>query len=155
MAWFADLSTCDYFGDEAAAILRAVGWLERGRPFPTGALDRNVYDKLVELARDPWQPAVACGVHDCNLCRFEPESRGVKNLYVPGSGCLYVCPELIVHYVNAHAYVPPPEFCQALLACPPMRSMPYRRAILASGGRRLVKSLTTDQSPARHRPVTP
>jgi hypothetical protein len=62
-----------------------------------------------------------------------------KNLFVPCGELVYVAPLLIVHYMNAHGYGPPLEFCQAVLACPPMRSMEYRKAFLASGGRPFVK----------------
>jgi hypothetical protein len=139
MAWFADLSPCDYFGAEFAPLLRAVGWLEHGKPFSAGAVEPQVFERLAELRRDPWQPATAAGHHACDLCVYEAEARGSRNLFIPGSGLLYVCPELIVHYMNAHGYAPPTEFCRAVLGCPPMWSMDYLKAVLASGGRPLVK----------------
>jgi hypothetical protein len=139
VAWFNDLSSCDYFGDEFAPFLRAVGWLERGKPFVTAARDRRIYEKLLNLRMNPWQPAVAAGNHACDLCQYEPEACSTSNLFIPGGSFLYVCPELIVHYMNAHGYGPPQGFCDAVLACPPMRSMEYHKAILASGGRSLVK----------------
>ena len=77
---------------------------------------------------------VCAGHHECDLCRFEGESRGSTNFFIPYEGAIYVCPELIVHYINAHGYSPPELFCRAVLACPPMRSMPYLRAIAACGG---------------------
>jgi hypothetical protein len=52
----------------------------------------------------------------------------------------FVCPELVTHYMNAHGYRPPEEFCRAMLACPPMRSMPYLKALLA-GARPLVQAV--------------
>jgi len=140
VTWFEDLSPCDYFGPpELAPHLRDVGWLERGRPFLVGPVDRRIYDCLLELRKDPWQPAVTPGLHACDLCQFDAEALGNANLFIPGIGLLYLCPELIVHYMNAHHYAPPPEFCEAVLACPPMRSMDYRRALLANGGRPLVR----------------
>ena len=145
MAWFIDLSPCNYFGDEFARFLRAVGWLERGKPFLTVERDGRVYEKLIDLGKDPWQPAVAGGHHACDLCRYEPEVRGTRNLFIPAGNCLYVCPELIVHYMSAHGYGPPEEFCDAVLACPPMRSMEYLKALRASGGDLLVKSLNPSQ----------
>jgi hypothetical protein len=137
MAWYEDLTPCDYFGTERASFLRSVGWLSRGRHFPTGTVDERVYPKLVELLLDPWQPAVATGPHPCDLCLYKPEARGVKNLFLPGNGCIFVCPELIVHYMNAHGYCPPQVFCDAVLACPAMRSMEYHKAVLANGGHHL------------------
>jgi hypothetical protein len=72
------------------------------------------------------------GPHFCDFCRISTVG-GVANLFIPGEGVLYVAPELIVHYVDAHEYAPPIEFQRAVLACPPMRSAAYFKAILANG----------------------
>jgi len=40
-----------------------------------------------------------------------------SNILVPGEDVLYVAPGMIVHYVKDHAYAPPAEFCEAVLAC--------------------------------------
>lgn len=139
MAWYDDLAECDYFGGHPAPSLRAVGWLERGRAFAEGPVDRQVYERLQELLENPWEPMATAGVHACDLCLYKG-ALGKSNLFVPGHGFLYVCPELIVHYMNAHGYRPPAEFCHAVLACPPMRSVTYLRSILANGGRSLVRA---------------
>jgi hypothetical protein len=136
MGWYEDLAPCSYFGDTATPTLKAVGWLERERHFEIGTVDREVYDRLVQLLREPWSPGVFMGFHDCEFCQYEP-AHGSANLFIPGDGFLYVCPELITHYMNAHCYAPPQEFCQAVLACPPMRSMEYLKAVLANGARLL------------------
>ena len=57
-----------------------------------------------------------------------------SNLFIPGDGVIYVCPEGIIHYVQQHNYLPPREFVNAVLACPPMWSKEYFQAISASGG---------------------
>ena len=136
------MTQCDYFGPHLADSLRAVGWLQRDRPYPTGEIDAEVFAKLADLARDPWQPVVAAGSHPCDLCLYASEVSCSANLFVPGDGILYVCPTLITHYMNAHGYAPPPAFCRAVLACPTMRSMAYLKSVLASGGRLLVRSAT-------------
>jgi hypothetical protein len=132
------LVACDYFGESAATTLAAVGWLQCGRPFAAGAVDAGVFAKLRELCTDPWQPSIAPGVHECDLCLYDGKP-GARCLFIPGNGRLYVCPELIVHYMNAHGYAPPAEFCDAVLACPPMRSQRYFKELLANGGRTLVR----------------
>ena len=137
MAWYADLSPCDYFAAGCTSFLRAVGWLERGRPFATGPVDAAVYERLVEMFRDPWQPGIFLGFHRCDLCLYEGES-GKRNLFVPADGLVFVCPELVTHHMNAHEYRPPEDFCRSVLACPPMRSVPYFKALLACGARPLV-----------------
>lgn len=139
MAWQGDSTPCDYFGAEFAAFLRAVGWLERGCTYPTGEVDPRVFDRLNEFRVSPWQPMVAAGYHPCGLCLYRTEAEGKSNLFIPGEGVIYVCPELITHYMNAHGYAPPAEFCQAVLGCPPMRSMEYLKSLLANGGRPLVR----------------
>jgi hypothetical protein len=60
MTWFADLSECTYFGEELAQHLRAVGWLERGKPFPKAPVDETVLTKLSKLLEAPWEPDFFC-----------------------------------------------------------------------------------------------
>ena len=50
---------------------------------------------------------------------------GALNLFLPGDGLLYVMPALAAHYILAHGYAPPAEFCAAVLCCPPMRLLAY------------------------------
>lgn len=134
MAWFADLSPCTYFrGGEA--VLRSVGWLEGDHDFPTGPTAQDVYQKLVQLVRDCWSPVLSCGPHFCSLCQFPGETACNANLFVPGHGILYASPTLIPHYVNAHHYRPPEEFCEAVLRCPLTDTMEYKRLFLTNGGR--------------------
>ena len=140
MSYFEDLLPCSYFGEAAGQFLRSVGWLQRGKPFVTGIADEKMLSKLRELLKDPWQPFVTLGLHDCELCHYYPEARGTKNLFVPGERILFVSPELILHYMNAHGYCPPSEFCEAVLRCPDTRTSEYRRAILQCGGHVLIES---------------
>lgn len=131
-----------------------------GDPFVTGDVDENVFERLCELTQNPPQfiwPAHG-GITRCNRCRFtggsdttyhRPGSAAASHpsytvyaraqgvLWVPGEGFLWLCDRTITHAIDAHGYRPPPEFCAAVLQCPPMRSMEYLKAILANGGREL------------------
>jgi hypothetical protein len=142
MTHVADLSPCNFFPFDAGETLLAVGWLERAKPFPTGATPPDVYARLRELIVNPWQPFVSAGVHECALCQFHGEAQGSDNLFIPDGRVIYVCPALIAHYINAHHYRPPEEFCRAVLKCPDTRSMEYKRLLLASGGRALVRQVS-------------
>jgi hypothetical protein len=73
------------------------------------------------------------------LCAYVPEQAGSHELYIPGDGCVYATPDLVVHYMNAHGYLPPLEFCIAVSACPPMHTMEYLKAIKAAGGAGLAR----------------
>ena len=94
----------------------------------------GVYEQLSLMLERPWQPGAFGGFHECDLCRFKSEACGTVNLFIPGNGVIYVCPELIVHYINAHEYVPPDEFCRAVDDCPPIGSDEYFDALRSCGG---------------------
>lgn len=128
MAWYADLADCNYFRTLHPSLLRAVGWLERGQAYPRGTVDLLVFNKLTELVRHAWQPCFFMGGHDCDLCPGSSKY-GYTNLFIPGDGFLFVCPELIRHYIKDHQNAPPIEFCEAVLACPPMNSTDYLQVV--------------------------
>jgi hypothetical protein len=127
--WIEDLS---HMGGSERMV--AIGWLERGRPYPVGEVPMAVYKKLSALLAEPWQPAASGGIQPCGLCVYEAERAGTMNLFVPGAQRVYVAPELILHYMNAHRYQPPEEFCTAVMSCPRMGTPEYRQALLTAGG---------------------
>ncbi len=128
MTHFEDLSPCDYFGEEYTATFRAVGWLDECHPYTNGDPGPEVFAKMAKLATDGWQLVKFMGWHSCTLCRYD-HTRSVRNLFVPAGKVFYVAPEAILHYVAAHGYGPPHEFCQAVLECPPVGSDGYIEAI--------------------------
>jgi hypothetical protein len=138
VAYFKDLSCCDYFGDGLASELSAIAWLTDGVEFRTGKTPIESYIKLKQLLADPWQPMVFVGCHDCELCQFD-RPLGHSNLFVPNGSIIYVCPEMILHYIAAHHYRPPDPFLDAVAKCPGTRTMDYKKLLLASGGRKLLR----------------
>ena len=128
MAWYADLAECNYFGTFHPSLLRAIGWLECGKSYAQGDVDIQVLNKLAELLKDSWAPVFFMGVHRCSLCPGKGEM-GSANMFIPDDGFLFVCPELILHYIKDHQYSPPSEFCEAVLACPSMNSTAYLEAV--------------------------
>lgn len=107
-------------------------------------MDHIFFDKLVELLVDPWEPVRLRGWHNCAFCllpsgiiqlahKGKTIEMGVNNLFVPGDGFLYVAPSLIAHYINAHRYAPPEEFCEAVIKCPPMNSREYYKLVIENG----------------------
>jgi hypothetical protein len=138
MATIEDLSQCCYLPVPSENLL-AVGWLSRESVFERGAVDPEFYEKLKVLCSEPWQPVVAAGKHYCELCQFEPPGFS-SNLFVPYAGRVYVAPVAVVHYIAAHWYRPPVVFVRAVMECPSMNSMGYKKALLLNGGRDLVKA---------------
>ena len=139
VATYNDLTACDYFGAELAPVLTAVGWLEAGDIYKRGRSSFEVYERLTMLSQDPWQPSVFAGGHHCSLCQFSGPM-GFANLFIPNGSKIYVCPELITHYIACHHYLPPTSFIEAVMRCPDTRAMDYKRLLLDSGGRPLVQN---------------
>jgi hypothetical protein len=116
MAFFPDLGP--HTGIIDGPHIRAVGWLAAGHPFDTGEVPADLVDRIAQYA-DRWDHSVralrwpvAKGPHTCELCHRERRS---GNFGVPsGRRILYVCPEMIAHYVSAHSYRPPREFLDAI-----------------------------------------
>ena len=150
MSWYRDLSPFVDFGDERAGKLLAVGWLMPSESYPKGEMPESVFEKLCQLLQNSWNPVLPAGFHQCEFCRFtgggishfknyKVSALSCVSLYVPGDGVIYVAPESVAHYIDAHNYCPPKEFCDAVMNCPEMRSVTYLKAILANGGRGLTK----------------
>lgn len=127
MTFYEDLSSCDCFGRPG---VWAVGWLEAGHPFLTGETSPARRELLKSMLVSPWKTIQFLGWHDCTLCR---QARGIKNLFVPAGDKVFVAPELILHYVEFHAYSPPEIFWQALEKCPPQNTTEFFRALRAAG----------------------
>jgi hypothetical protein len=142
MAYYPDLSPCPYFGIEEAPKLVAVGWLDSEHTISNGGSDELFLDKLIDLLVKPWAPMYLLGYADCRFCILDSYGItykdkkivvGALNLFVPGDGFLYAAPSMIAHYILAHNYAPPAEFCDAVLRCPPIRSPEYFDAIVQHG----------------------
>jgi hypothetical protein len=136
MATLRDLERCTYLPLDCDMLL-AVGWLGKDADFEKGTVAQDFYQKLKKLCANPWQPVATAGVHECELCQFDPPHFSA-NVFVPYKGKIYAAPVGIVHYVAAHRYRPPQVFVEAVLACPLIDTMDYKKAILANGGRSLV-----------------
>jgi len=130
MAFFPDLAPCHYFGWHLPPLV-AVGWLDSKHDYQRGDPGPQVHERLQHFQQGAWQPVMFCGGHRCELCRSGGYS--TKNLFIPGGDVVYVAPEGIVHYVGHHDYLPPAEFCEALLRSPEVDSPDYFAALQTLG----------------------
>jgi len=136
--------------------VKAVGWLENGCAYSTGAVEPRAIARLFDIAEHPQWTTGELGYHACDLCPDAPERTGTlaawrqqgilgtwrtrtaevggSELCIPGHGCVYIAPSMILHYILAHDYAPPPEFINALLSCPPAGTSEYLAAFKNNGG---------------------
>jgi hypothetical protein len=125
MTYFPDSSEYEYAkGAARNSLHRNVGWLDREHSFPTGDVPHDLVEKLRACCAVLHNPMR--GYHLCELCalptRGVPEVCGGKlvklgcaEIRVEGkAGVVYCAPNLILHYVTTHRYLPPAEFLEAL-----------------------------------------
>jgi len=139
MTWYPDLSPYTYIQDilqrhgrdytpNGQTILN-VGWLESGHDFPAGDPPPGFVDALAVLCVEHTQ-ALTRGWQDCCFCTAEDyeypstfdiggETHSIGHgevRVISKSGPILSAPDLVVHYVDRHRYLPPPEFIEAVLA---------------------------------------
>jgi len=140
---FADLTSCRYHSgpfdaDSWAVPLLAVGWLEEPHPFSTGEVPAPFVSRLRTLlaqTKGEYRQFGFRGVHVCSLCasksQVSPCEAGwsQENLFVPGTGEVFVTPGGVLHYIEDHSYLPPASFLVAVSRCPDVDSIGYRQAL--------------------------
>ena len=147
MTYIPNLTPCTYGSFWRLTPLLAIGWLEPGHEFPRGTVKRATRDRLKALFSAHRSPVSFFGSHTCGFCAqaagIDPAyaarmrndlPSGFANILVPGRKVVYVVPELILHYIDAHQYRPPSAFTDAVGACPRMGSRGYFLALMATGG---------------------
>jgi hypothetical protein len=126
MTYFADLSQYEYLRSGPVAPstqLLNVGWLDNDHEFPAGDAGPHFLMCLVQhLARPANQTR---GYHLCELCHATETNKittssgevtlGSAELHVFSGPIGYAAPNLVVHYVDQHRYLPPSEFIDAVL----------------------------------------
>jgi hypothetical protein len=142
MAHYVDLSLCTYHSgpfDSAnwSVPLRAIGWLQHPHLYMHGTVPNDVLPKLkslVEQVRSAYSQYLFRGGMTCSLC----EDAGLEgpgpiwsqeNVFVASKGVVFVAPGGVVHYIEVHSYLPPPEFIGAVLNCPVPGSRKYCEAL--------------------------
>ena len=114
--------------------VRAIGWLSAAHPFPVGHVEPAVLTRIRAFALRSERSAVALnwpfagGAHECELCGM---ARASGNFAVPCGDILFVCPEMIAHYVAEHDYLPSREFLAAIMASDLPGTDAYARAVSA------------------------
>ncbi|MGD8214803.1 hypothetical protein [Aestuariimicrobium sp. Y1814] len=108
----------------------AFGWLEPGHPYRRGQAPVAVLVALEQLALAPVDQTR--GYHGCGFCRHPGLSGtpyrtlhghdlllGSASIAATIEGRRWVAPNLVLHYLTSHDYLPPAEVVAGLEASPP------------------------------------
>ncbi len=121
-----------------------VGYLYRGGTFSMGATPTAAYEALKVLIDFDLNPigVASAGMHQCGVCQFDGPFGKSIDIWIPHGSTMFVCPTLVTHYIAAHRFLPPSDFLDAVLACPDMQSMEYKKAFLSAGGSEIRKLIS-------------
>ncbi len=121
--YYPDLSPYCYSDCQPAGL--NVGWLDDQHPFEKGEVDPVLIETLLRLSL--LRTNAMRGFHVCELCEspvkylLEMEIGDIKAMLGSAeievrspAGVVYRAPNLIVHYIRDHYYLPPAEFLEAL-----------------------------------------
>ena len=128
MSHHPDLSTNPQTGETY------VGWLDPSVPFPTGTVSPHLLERLETVAAH--HVLQTRGFHPCPFCtdhrstRIPPateyiDTSGETRLLgsaemrvIPkDGGPIFAAPNLVLHYIAVHTYLPPKPFLDALESC--------------------------------------
>jgi hypothetical protein len=123
LTYFADLTPFVYGRGSDIDELN-VGWLSDKHEFTRGVAPAGFVEALLICAKRPIREAR--GHHTCDMCNeqrwiaMQLDGREIKlgtgQIRVQAiDGCWYTAPTLVAHYVDAHEYLPPAPFIDAVL----------------------------------------
>ena len=125
MSYFADLTPYCYVGAEEENTFN-VGWLDVAHQYPTGPTPPEFVEKLAWLCLNG-RVNQTRGFYVCDMCESvewgfysvvlygKKHALGSAEIRVSGSHGTYAAPDLILHYVVEHRYLPPEDFVQGIL----------------------------------------
>ncbi|WP_456154798.1 DUF7919 family protein [Wenjunlia vitaminophila] len=129
---FADLSPYVFLSNTVPVGIVAlnVGWLSSHRDFARGVVPEGFLDALADLCL--WnRRAVTRGWHTCNFEHSEERSKspalctsdgnrhrlgGAEVRVICRDGRWLVAPDMVLHYIVEHGYLPPEDFVEGVLA---------------------------------------
>jgi hypothetical protein len=127
--WYEDLTGCDYFADILPAKPISIGWLENGKLYTKGKTPGEIVEKIIEFNKNPGMYHRFCGYHECDFCDFFNIELGATTILIAYKNKAYICPALIIHYIEEHFYLPPDEFIEAVLNYDHHYAMEYFKKI--------------------------
>lgn len=141
--YYPDLSLYQYSNlatHSQDTVVLNIGWLDAKCTYPKGQVSAEFLDRLF-LIWDEAQINPMWGYHQCELCEI-PEypvriKHGGSNIplgatelrVVSPTGIVYASPDLVLHYISEHKYLPPSEFIEAVMNGPLPSTSAYKSVV--------------------------
>lgn len=123
---FEDGTLYTYFGTSPATKEVNIGWLDPAHEYRRGAVSPEVLERLAWLCAYG-RVNLTRGIHSCGFCPpdaykndaecylivdggRELHGLGSSEIRVPGVEAIFAAPNLILHYMLHHDYLPPRDF---------------------------------------------
>jgi hypothetical protein len=112
-----------------------IGWLDLSHQFHRGCVPAGFLKRLASFCE--LAVAQTRGFHECEFCQAPtlPLIEGGLKLgsaeirVFADDGTIFAAPNLILHYVSAHDYCPPPAFIDAVMTSISPPSTHYSRSL--------------------------
>ena len=127
MAYYADLTPYNYSHHSEMEL--NIGWLQKNQPFEKGETPFLFIEILKNYSEQSFTVHHTRGWHGCDFCEAEKMSGSREIRIVGADGKVYACPELVIHYIESHQYLPPQEFVDAVMSGPIPGSEEYNNVI--------------------------
>ena len=127
MAFYEDLTPYNYRYYSVKEL--NTGWLQNGQLFPIGEVPEGFLEKLKKYNEKPFIVHQTRGWHGCDFCENENMAGSHEIRVVSIKGKVFACPELIIHYIESHNYLPSDEFIKSVCEGPPPGSEEYNNII--------------------------
>ncbi|TKW62509.1 MAG: hypothetical protein DI616_20515 [Paracoccus denitrificans] len=120
MTAYDDMTEYRYKKSEGEVTSKNIGWLGRDSRFRTGIAPIDFVQRLEVLSCIRFN--ATRGISDCPLCGERPiknssgQVLGSAEIKVPSDQERYSSPNLILHFVVRHNYLPPENYISAVLA---------------------------------------
>tara|TARA_B100000809_G_C15096006_1_gene515020 strand:- start:143 stop:595 length:453 start_codon:yes stop_codon:yes gene_type:complete len=129
--FYSDLSNYDYFFSDNSGKFKNVSWLEKNKAFTKGNVSFEFTEKLKGLFFETNSYLTEANLmrgpsHCCNLCgkneialslNGETKTLGLCEIWTPSEDgeLIMISPSMIIHYIEAHDYLPPEVFIDAVM----------------------------------------
>ena len=124
MTFRGDGTVCSVWADEGPVV--CIGWLDGSQQFESGEVSEEFASALSRACREPVR--VTRGWHRCPFCRDAvvggTRVRDADGEFLVGhaeirvrdrDGFVYAAPDMVIHYVLEHGYLPPGAFQAAVI----------------------------------------